>query len=223
MYSKIVVIELGGLFGRYNLVWKPTPGVNILAGGNGSGKSTLLRSVVQWVRQGGLEPICSSVVESMSVVSEGPVEVITNFDEGLMVGPFDFSDVSAARREAFCDAIDRLMFGGGKVVDRQRAAAGELVLVWQGQVALPFAVLSSGEQAAVRLFYHIMAHPEASVLVLDEPEVSLQMEWQRVLLAEVLALSPDLQVLVATHSPAVVMDGWVDCVVEISTLIRVIE
>lgn len=220
MYSKIVAIELQGLFGRYDLVWRPTSGVNVLAGGNGSGKSTLLRSVVRWLRAGDLGPFGGSLVGQMAVQTDGAVEVVTNFDEALAVGRFDFSGVSADRREAFCDLMDRLMGAGGKEIDRARAAAGELVFVWRGEVALPFEVLSSGEQAAVRLFYHIMAHPEASVLVLDEPEISLQMEWQRVLLAEALGLSPHLQILVATHSPAVVMDGWVDRVVELSTLIK---
>lgn len=221
MSGKIVAVELQGLFGRYDLVWEPTPGVNVLAGGNGSGKSTLLRSLVRWLRQGDLGPICASLVRGMEVRTEGgAVEVITNFDEELAFISFDFAGVSVERRDAFCDLVDRLMESGNKQIDRQRVAAGELVLVWRGEVPLPFEVWSSGEQAVVRLFYYIMAHPGASVLVLDEPEISLQMEWQRVLLAEILTLSPNLQVLVATHSPAVVMDGWVDCVVEMSTLIR---
>lgn len=222
MYSKIIAVTLGGLFGRYDLVWEPSPGVNVLAGGNGSGKSTLLRSLVRWLRYGDMGQICSSLVRDMEVRTQGgkPVSVITNFDEALLSTSFNFSGVSADRQDTFFDLVDRLMESGGKRIDRQRAAAGELVLVWRSEVVLPFEVWSSGEQAVVRLFYHIMTHPEASVLVLDEPEISLQMEWQRVLLEEVLHLSPGLQVLVATHSPAVVMDGWIDCVVEMSTLIK---
>ena len=221
MHTHIIAIELRGLFGLYDLEWSPGPGVNVLAGGNGSGKSTLLRAVVSMIRVGNAGPVCASLVRSMEVRTEEPApRVLTNFDPELTAGPFDFAGVSADRREAFCDLMDRLMACSMKKIDRQRAAEGELVFVWHGEVELPVDQLSTGEQSAVRLFYYVAAHPEASVLVLDEPEVSLQMEWQKVLLEEVLGLSPWLQVLVATHSPAVVMDGWVDQVVEISTLIR---
>ena len=41
-------------------------------------------------------------------------------------------------------------------------------------------------------------------------EISLHFEWQKQLIGLVLQLNPNIQIIMTTHSPAVVMDGWTD-------------
>lgn len=56
------------------------------------------------------------------------------------------------------------------------------------------------------------------VLFMDEPEVSLHIDWQQRLIDLILTLNPNVQIILTTHSPAVIMNGWVDHVTEVSDI-----
>ena len=57
------------------------------------------------------------------------------------------------------------------------------------------------------------------VLLMDEPEISLHIEWQQRLLDLVTDLNPNAQVIITTHSPAVIMNGWMDRVTDVEDII----
>ena len=57
------------------------------------------------------------------------------------------------------------------------------------------------------------------VLFMDEPEVSLHVEWQQRLIDLIRELNPNAQIILTTHSPAVIMNGWMDRVTEVSDVI----
>ena len=48
--------------------------------------------------------------------------------------------------------------------------------------------------------------------------MSLHVEWQKRLIDIVLEMNPNVQIILTTHSPAVVMNGWVDSVTEVSDI-----
>ena len=56
------------------------------------------------------------------------------------------------------------------------------------------------------------------VLFMDEPEVSMHVEWQKPLIDLILQLNPNVQIILTTHSPAVIMNGWMDHVTEVSDI-----
>jgi predicted ATP-binding protein involved in virulence len=80
--------------------------------------------------------------------------------------------------------------------------------------------LSSGEQHELVLLYELLFKVEAKSLVLiDEPELSLHVGWQVSFLKdlqEVIKLV-DLDILMATHSPDIIQDRW-DLTVELQGL-----
>jgi predicted ATP-dependent endonuclease of OLD family len=53
---------------------------------------------------------------------------------------------------------------------------------------------------------------------MDEPEVSLHVEWQQQLISLIRKLNPNVQIILTTHSPAVIMNGWIDAVTEVSDI-----
>lgn len=68
--------------------------------------------------------------------------------------------------------------------------------------ALPLSALSSGEKQIVSLFSRIYLETEKNLVVLfDEPELSLSIEWQRRLLPDILASGKIAFLLAVTHSP----------------------
>jgi len=48
--------------------------------------------------------------------------------------------------------------------------------------------------------------------------VSLHIEWQKRLIDLCVELNPQVQIILTTHSPAVVMNGWIDSVTEVSDI-----
>lgn len=56
------------------------------------------------------------------------------------------------------------------------------------------------------------------VLFMDEPEVSLHVDWQQRLIDLIVDLNPNVQIVLTTHSPAVIMNGWMDKVTEVSDI-----
>lgn len=71
--------------------------------------------------------------------------------------------------------------------------------------------LSSGEQHEVVLLYELIFNTNPSTLVLiDEPEISLHVTWQKEFLNDLLNIikMQNFQVMVATHSPSIINDRW---------------
>ncbi len=71
--------------------------------------------------------------------------------------------------------------------------------------------LSSGEQHEVVLLYELIFNAKPNVLVLiDEPEISLHITWQKEFLNDLLRIIKiqNIQVAIATHSPSIINDRW---------------
>ncbi len=71
--------------------------------------------------------------------------------------------------------------------------------------------LSSGEKQEIVLFYELIFETNSELLLLiDEPEISLHIAWQKKFLNDLLAVvkSSKLQVIVATHSPQIISNHW---------------
>jgi ABC-type lipoprotein export system ATPase subunit len=77
--------------------------------------------------------------------------------------------------------------------------------------------LSSGEKQILIIMLNIMLlENKPTILLMDEPEISLHVEWQRVFIEMLLALNPNLQIIIATHSPAIVSKNFRSKVVSLS-------
>ena len=57
------------------------------------------------------------------------------------------------------------------------------------------------------------------ILLMDEPEISLHIEWQYRLFEEIQKLNPHCQIITSTHSPSLFGDGWGDKLVFIEDLL----
>jgi predicted ATP-dependent endonuclease of OLD family len=80
--------------------------------------------------------------------------------------------------------------------------------------------LSSGEkQLLVILLTVLVQDNKPSILLMDEPETSLHIEWQRKLIKYIRELNPNVQIIIATHSPDIIIKGWLDKVVNIEDII----
>lgn len=67
-----------------------------------------------------------------------------------------------------------------------------------------FFVLSSGERHVLTLLFSAThMSPADGVVLIDEPELSLHVEWQRIIVTELMKQAGDRQIIACTHSPEV--------------------
>lgn len=122
---------------------------------------------------------------------------------------------AANLKTRFQDMVDELFAETGKRIDRQ---SNELQFIQYNEKLPPY-LLSSGEkQILLILLTALTEDQEHYVLFMDEPEASLHFEWQKRLISLVRELNPNAQIMLTTHSPALIMDGWEDAVTEVGDI-----
>lgn len=75
------------------------------------------------------------------------------------------------------------------------------------EVERDLTILSSGERQILIMLAHLSLNtylPKSGVFIVDEPELSLHIAWQDKFLEAVQAAGPELQIILATHSPAII-------------------
>jgi len=109
--------------------------------------------------------------------------------------------------EAFAAVVNAYLAGGPGAEKSLRFDKLRLkVEIWHDalQKALPFSSLSSGEKQIVSVFSRLLLDFDRRYLILiDEPELSLSIEWQKRFLPDILKTSSCEQLIAITHSPFV--------------------
>lgn len=122
-----------------------------------------------------------------------------------------------ARINKFFEVIDMLFASTGKriTIDEKNR-----VVFKKGDITIDMDRLSAGEkQILLLLFTLFLMEDKPTVLLLDEPEISLHIEWQDRLISLMQDLNPNCQIILTTHSPNIFADGWEDKLVFINDLV----
>jgi predicted ATP-dependent endonuclease of OLD family len=86
---------------------------------------------------------------------------------------------------------------------------------------LPLEHLSAGEkQLLVILTHALIQDKEPFILLMDEPEISLDIDWQYKLIHTIRKFNPSCQLFIATHSPGIFGDGWNDKLIFMENLLQ---
>lgn len=136
-----------------------------------------------------------------------------------------------AVKTRFQDLVDQLFAATGKELDRKSneirflqhtdlfgVAHGDLATVGTVDELTPYQLSSGEKQLLVILLTVLVQEGRAGVLFMDEPEISLHIDWQQRLINLIRELNPNVQIILTTHSPAVIMDGWLDAVTEVNDI-----
>lgn len=118
-------------------------------------------------------------------------------------------------KRKFQDMIDELFSYTRKKIDRKR---NDIAFYQDGELLFPYKLSSGEKQMLVILLTVLVQDNSHCVLFMDEPEASLHIEWQQKLIAMIRELNPNVQIILTTHSPAVIMEGWLDAVTEVSDI-----
>ncbi|WP_437823719.1 AAA family ATPase [Tenacibaculum mesophilum] len=120
----------------------------------------------------------------------------------------DVYDELADKIELFLKIINERFLKKKLTISRENG------LIFNSEITgneIPLKSLSSGEQHILVLYYQLLFKlKKGTLLLMDEPEISLHLSWQKKIiddLKEILKLNP-MDVVIATHSPAVIGNKW---------------
>ncbi|NLI37707.1 MAG: ATP-binding protein [Bacteroidales bacterium] len=118
-------------------------------------------------------------------------------------------------KQLFQDSIDELFSYTNKKIARQR---NDIAFYQNDELLLPYKLSSGEKQMVLILLTALVEDNQHCVLFMDEPEASLHIEWQQKLIGKITKLNPNAQIILTTHSPAVIMEGWIDKVTEVEDI-----
>lgn len=86
---------------------------------------------------------------------------------------------------------------------------------------IPARDLSSGEKQLLILMIGTLTEKEEEFITFwDEPEISLHIDWQRMLIRVIRTLNSHSQLIISTHSPSIIYEGWEKMVVNMEDLLK---
>lgn len=120
--------------------------------------------------------------------------------------------------DKFIKSLNEIFKESDKIVSFNEAM--ELEFLFKNE-KLSFVNLSSGERQIIYTLLKVaIATKNNALILMDEPEISLHLSWQEKLITQIRTINPDSQLIIVTHSPAIVMNGWLDSFVDIQDIIK---
>jgi len=159
---------------------------------------------------------------------EHPVQMSPNFVEWIINKPqadrivehLRLLESYVADRTALHDPIERFLKLVNDFFQQTHktvsvTSTGQLIVQVSGFAEpRPISALSSGERQLLVMLAHLSLNPslaESGVFIVDEPELSLHIDWQEKFVDAVRAANPKVQLVLATHSPAIILDRTDSC------------
>ncbi|NLV52517.1 MAG: ATP-binding protein [Bacteroidales bacterium] len=128
---------------------------------------------------------------------------------------------AGAPKKEFQDAIDDLFADTNKKIDRK---SNEIQFIQtmgkRTEIITPYQLSSGEKQMLAILLTVLVENREPFALLMDEPEISLHIDWQQRLIHLIRKINPNAQIILSTHSPALIMDGWMSNVTEMNEIIN---
>ena len=120
------------------------------------------------------------------------------------------------KKNLFLKIVDDLFSATGKSIDRNK---NEITILSGKDELTPYQLSSGEKQLLVILLSVLVQDGKQSIFFMDEPEISLHFDWQKKLIGFINEINPNIQIILATHSPALIMESWLDRVTEVSDIV----
>ncbi len=114
--------------------------------------------------------------------------------------------------------LDELFVETNKKINQEK---NEISFLLDHEKPIETHQLSSGEkQILMILLMTLVQDRKPALMFMDEPEISLHIDWQKKLIGFIRELNPNIQLIIATHSPDIIMEGWLDRVFEMNDIMK---
>lgn len=117
--------------------------------------------------------------------------------------------------------IINVMFADtGKTIDISKDNNSNLIFNQEGHI-ISLEQLSSGEKQLLLILLKVfLLEKQPAIVLMDEPEVSLHIRWQREIIDRLRQLNPQCQLIISTHSPSIFSSGWGDKAVYMEDIMK---
>ncbi len=219
------------LWDKYNVSFTPHTDVNIIVGINGSGKTTLLTEIEKAAKDVAMadgECIYIPSVDNL-IAKDGRKkstalsQYLDSYIYDMKTGPslmyyrMSMLDAPSSVQIRVKERINKLLAiinGLFKETDKKIEIDGNKFIIYSDGDVLPLVSLSSGEKQLLLILLMVFLTDEKdSVILIDEPENSLDISWQYKLINLLVDLNPNAQFFITTHSPSIFGDGWGDRII----------
>ena len=151
--------------------------------------------------------IKSTLDDELDVLIDKYVEYQLNQNKKLRFNGNTYESVFA-NQKYFIETINRLFINTEKKIDEEENRLSFLTI--DNRKITPFE-LSSGEKQLLIIFLTVLCQDKLpTILLLDEPEISLHITWQYELINIIRQLNPNCQLIIATHSTSIFTKGWMN-------------
>lgn len=134
-----------------------------------------LNVVIQETR--GAEELVETFIDSCNAYLSGKIDADEAYPEKIM-DEFDWKEIKFNKRN-FQVSIESM----------------------STKYKVPIESLSSGEKQMISLLARLYLYPGKKIILIDEPELSLSIGWQRKILSDILRAPTCEQIIAITHSP----------------------
>lgn len=118
------------------------------------------------------------------------------------------------------DIINAMFADTGKTIDISKGNNSTLIFNLGGHT-ISLEQLSSGEKQLLLILLKVfLLEKQPAIVMMDEPEVSLHIRWQREIIDRLRQLNPQCQLIISTHSPSIFSSGWGDKAVYMEDIMK---
>ena len=243
-------IESCNLWGGKKVVWKNLKRVNILVGINGSGKTTFLNHLYDFISgenfkadvainalPNRLSPVTYIRAIDNSLVDKKKNESVLTRQLELAINQNPKAPSFFNYRLRALDALEKANLIHENIknffdcVNRFFEETEKSIAISSNPARLFFKTkiggeididqLSSGEKQLLYILLQVfLQEKKKSILIMDEPEISLHISWQQKLIDVICEMNPDCQLIVATHSPSIFGKGWGENIVYMENITK---
>lgn len=242
-------VRIKGFWNKYSLDWQLNKDVNILSGVNGSGKSTLLNIIHSVLYSGTLHSTVENKIKEVDIELTEGYRVICEHKNDQIVTIYKHNGLEISRsgmdslRVEFIPLLNFPISGkyflGPEMYKYQndfRSKINEMFsltnkrlddttsklrfVLEDGTIIYP-CDLSSGEKRLLNFLTFIRIQDgQDFILLWDEPETSMCIDWQRSIIRVAREINPSVQLILVTHSPSIIYEGWEKRVMNMEDLLE---
>lgn len=105
--------------------------------------------------------------------------------------------------QMFVEMVNRFYENKRLIINKEKTQNAFVLMYADRHTENSLSSLSSGERQITTIFYAISQLSSQGIVLIDEPEISLHLDWQRSILRNITQMFEAEQIIACTHSPAI--------------------